>query len=336
MAQTKLDQIIEDLVRERGAPPRGATDDRTGDDEAARFLEAARDIAGGIHGGHVPIGPALLAGAARTRAAPDEATLRLVAALNAGDDAEVTRLLREGGGGPRPRAVWGRGWAAVAAAAALLLGCFAAVRYNQATGRIPGGREVLLADLTPAPRPVMGADSEVITLDSRGTYRVPPGRGFDVTIRSLRGGWATVVVLAPGGAQVYPQSGQAPIRIEPNRPRNYGPLTSPDGRSAVVTVVSAADATAVVRDALAAGDAAPERVDQLLERLQEALWRAGHRWVAIGRVTVEPGPGRDRPGGDVPLASPGGAAAALPAAAVEPGAHESPSPAGTSVKPPRP
>jgi hypothetical protein len=52
-----------------------------------------------------------------------------------------------------------------------------------------------------------------------------------------------------------------------------------------VTATPAAD---VIRQHLTAEAAAADQLDRLLGRLEQALWEAGHRWAALGRMTVEP------------------------------------------------
>jgi hypothetical protein len=87
---------------------------------------------------------------------------------------------------------------------------------------------------------------------------------------------------------VYPLPGQADIAVEPLQPRKFGPLDRPQARTTLLVLVTATPAAETVRQHLATADAAPDQPDRLLAQLEQALWGAGQRWAALGRITVEP------------------------------------------------
>jgi hypothetical protein len=157
-------------------------------------------------------------------------------------------------------------------------------------GPEPSGQpgERLLASLTAVPRDSRAADAARVTLDDQGVYWIAGGRDFGLEIRSPRRGVATLVLLGPGQPVVYPLPGQADIAVEPLEPRKFGPLDRPQARTTVLVLVTATPAAETVRQHLAAAEVAQDQPDQLLARLEQALWGAGQGWAALGRITIEP------------------------------------------------
>jgi hypothetical protein len=150
----------------------------------------------------------------------------------------------------------------------------------------PGER--LLASVTALPRDSRAAAAARVTVDDQGVYRIAGGRDFALEIRSPRRGVATLVLLGPGQPVVYPLPGQAEIAVEPLEPRKFGPLDRPEGKTTVLVIVTATPARETVRQHLAAAGAALDQPERLLAQLEEALWAAGQRWAALGRITIEP------------------------------------------------
>jgi hypothetical protein len=148
--------------------------------------------------------------------------------------------------------------------------------------------DVLLASLTAVPRDSRAGESARVTLNDRRVYRITGGRDFALEIRSPLPGVATLVLLGAGQAVVYPLPGQAPIAVAPFEPRKFGPLDRLEARTTVLVVVTAAPAAETVRKYLAGTEAALNDPDLLLAQLERPLWLAGQRWVARGRITVEP------------------------------------------------
>jgi hypothetical protein len=150
----------------------------------------------------------------------------------------------------------------------------------------PGER--LLASLTAVPRDSRAAEAARVTLDDQGVYRITGGKEFALEIRSPRRGVATVVLVGPGQPMVYPLPGQTDIAVEPLKPRKFGPLDRPQAKTAMLVIVTAVPAAEIVRQHLVAAGAALDQPDRLLAQLEQALWAAGQRWAALGRITVEP------------------------------------------------
>jgi hypothetical protein len=152
----------------------------------------------------------------------------------------------------------------------------------------PSSHELLVASLTAIPRDSRAPDAAQVKLDDEGVYRITGGKDFAIEIGSPRPGVATVVLLGPGPPTVYPLPGQVDIPVEPFRPRKFGPLDRPDAQTTVLVIVTATPAAEVIRQHLTAEAAAADQPDRLLGQLEQALWQAGHRWAALGRMTVEP------------------------------------------------
>jgi hypothetical protein len=157
-------------------------------------------------------------------------------------------------------------------------------------GPEPSGQsgELVLAGLTAVPRDSRAAEAARVMLDDQGVYRIAGGRDFALQIRSPRRGVATLVLLGSGPPVVYPLPGQADIAVEPLEPRKFGPLDRPEARTTVLVLVTATPASDIIRQQVTAPRAALEEPDRLLAELEQALWTAGQRWVALGRITVEP------------------------------------------------
>lgn len=157
-------------------------------------------------------------------------------------------------------------------------------------GPEPSGRpgELLFAGLTAVPRDSRAAAAARVTLDDQGVYRIAGGRDFALEIRSPRRGIATLILVGPGQPVVYPLPGQADIAVEPLEPRKFGPLDRPEAKTTVLVIVTATSAAEVIRQHLTATGAALDQPDRLLAQLEEALWAAGQRWAALGRITIEP------------------------------------------------
>jgi hypothetical protein len=136
-----------------------------------------------------------------------------------------------------------------------------------------GPPELLSAKLTPVPRTFRGAAG---------------AKDFDVEIRSPRSGFATIVLLQPGlPPRCFPEPGQPDVRVEAFELRKYGPLDRPNTRTTVLVIVTATPAENVIREHVPAAGPAPDQTDALEESLEQALWAAGHRWAAVGRISVE-------------------------------------------------
>jgi hypothetical protein len=172
-------------------------------------------------------------------------------------------------------------------AASFLVGFLAGSgRFAPQPSGQPGER--LLASLTAVPRDSRAAEAARVTLDDQGVYRITGGRDFALQIRSPRRGVATLVLLGPGQPLVYPLPGQADIAVEPLEPRKFGPLDRPQARTTVLVLVTATPAAETVRQHLEAAGAAPDQLEWLLAQLEQALWGAGQRWAALGRIVIEP------------------------------------------------
>jgi hypothetical protein len=125
---------------------------------------------------------------------------------------------------------------------------------------------------------------EQIQYDTGSIYQI---RGdYSLVISCPHKGFATVIIRAPGKQEIFPRPDQDEIRIEALQAKRAGPYSQLDGKAIVLVVVSESPATEVIRKALPEGT--PDQVDQLLKLIQEPLWKAGHRWVAIGYMAVEP------------------------------------------------
>jgi hypothetical protein len=125
---------------------------------------------------------------------------------------------------------------------------------------------------------------EQIRYDTGSIYQV---RGdYSLVISSPHKGFATVITCAPGKQEIFPRLDQDEIRIEARQGKRDGPYPQLDGKAIVLVVVSESPATEVIRKALPEGT--PNQIDQLLKLIEEPLWKAGHRWVAIGYMAVEP------------------------------------------------
>jgi hypothetical protein len=172
-------------------------------------------------------------------------------------------------------------------AASFLLGWLIGQRRlgPEAPGR-PG--ELLLAGLTAVPRDSRALEPARVMLDDQGVYRIAGGRDFALEIRSPRQGVATLVLLGPGQPMVYPLPGQADIAVEPMQPRKFGPVDRPEARTTVLVIVTATPAAETIRQRLAAPGAALAQPDRLPAQLEQALWAAGQRWAAVGRIVIEP------------------------------------------------
>jgi hypothetical protein len=153
---------------------------------------------------------------------------------------------------------------------------------------LPVRPELLLASLTAVPRDSRAADSAEVTLDDQGTYRIRGGQEFSLEIVSPRQGVVTLVLLGPGPPTVYPRPGQTDIWVDPFQVRKYGPLHRPEGKTTVLVIVTATPAAKMLEQYLARTATTPDDLDQVRERLEKVLQYAGHRWAAIGRITVEP------------------------------------------------
>jgi hypothetical protein len=151
-----------------------------------------------------------------------------------------------------------------------------------------GPGERLLASLTALPRDSRAVESARVMLDDQGVYRIAGGRDFALEIRSPRRGVATLVLLGPGEPLVYPQPGQANIAVEALEPRKFGPLDQPKARTTVLVLVTDTPAAEIVRRLLAIAGAALDEPDRLPDQMEKALWGAGQRWVALGRITIAP------------------------------------------------
>jgi hypothetical protein len=127
-----------------------------------------------------------------------------------------------------------------------------------------------------------------VTLDEQGVYRITGGRDFSLEIRSPRQGVATLVLLGAGRSTIYPLPGQADIAVEPLERRKFGPLDSPDTRTTVLVIVTATPAVDTVRQHLRSAEGAQDQPHRLVAQLEQALWQAGQRWAALGRITIEP------------------------------------------------
>jgi hypothetical protein len=172
-------------------------------------------------------------------------------------------------------------------AASFLLGLLIGQgRFTSESPEGPGER--LLAGLTAVPRDSRGPDAARVTLDDQGVYQITGGKDFALEIRSPRRGVATIVLLGPGDPVVYPPLRRAKIAVEPLEPRKFGPLDRPEGRTTVLVIVTATPAAEMIRQHLKAAEAAREQPDRLVAQLEQALWGAGQRWAALGRITIEP------------------------------------------------
>jgi hypothetical protein len=150
----------------------------------------------------------------------------------------------------------------------------------------PGKR--LLARLTALPRDSRAVEAARVMLDDQGVYRIAGGKDFALELRSPRRGVATLVLLGLGEPLVYPLPGQAEIAVEALEPRKFGPLDRPEARTTVLVLVTDTPAAEIVRQQLAAAGAALDQPDRLLDQLEQALWAAGQRWAALGRITIAP------------------------------------------------
>jgi hypothetical protein len=173
-------------------------------------------------------------------------------------------------------------------AASFLLGWLAAVSHVPSWQLQSSGQpffELLLASLTAVPRDSRSPEAARVMLDDQGVYRIAGGKDFALEIRSPREGVATLVLLGPGEPVVYPLPGQGDIAVEPLEPRKFGPLDRPEGRTAVLVIVTATPAAEMVRQHLASAGAAQDQPERLLAH---ALWAGGQRWAALGRIAIEP------------------------------------------------
>jgi hypothetical protein len=177
------------------------------------------------------------------------------------------------------RMPWRAALVGLGLAASFLLGWLAGGGKLGPQPSRPGER--LLASLTAVPRDARSVEAARVTLDDRGVYRIAGGKDFALDICSPRRGMATLVLLGPDHRLVYPLPGQADIAVEALEPRKFGPLDRPEMKTTVLVIVTATPVAETVRRHLAEAGGAQDQLEQ-------ALWAAGQRWAALGRIIIEP------------------------------------------------
>jgi hypothetical protein len=148
--------------------------------------------------------------------------------------------------------------------------------------------ELLLASLTPVPRTDRGGEADRLETTADGSFALRPGSSFSLIISSPRSGKATVVLSSDDRTAIYPTREQRSIDIEAGKSYRYGPLRAPRSRTTAVAVVTDPEATETIRTLLAGPP--PTASAPLASRIQDTLRKAGHPWIAINQVLVEPAP----------------------------------------------
>lgn len=117
------------------------------------------------------------------------------------------------------------------------------------------------------------------------TPRGPNTVSFKADVQSKDAGFVTVILFRDGKRPiVYPDYGEAEIRIAASQPATIGALEGSPG-GFVLVVITETPATESIRRILAA---LPPNVepDTVQEKIPDSLFNTGFRWVSIGRARV--------------------------------------------------
>lgn len=133
-----------------------------------------------------------------------------------------------------------------------------------------------------------------LAVTGEGSFAIAPASTYGVVIRSPRSGWATVIVLDSEQPRTYPKPNQERIAIQADRPFRFYPLQAPRSSTPVLAIVTDPDATEVINGVIQRLPREARSSVALVDRVQEALVKAGHSWAVIGQVTVEPAGSKPR------------------------------------------
>ncbi len=193
-----------------------------------------------------------------------------------------------------PRSRRSRSWLAVALSTPILL------TVGVLAGRFlwpfppPALFVTLFAFLVPAEGDIhrVGPKAPPLIRSAGSVYHLPQRCWLD--LGSPRSGVATVVILTDRDRKIYSQvdpndaDQTDPIYLEAGQNVRYGPIRPPARPAIVFLIVTEQPCLDVVQSVFPAAGTTPDQLEALLQRLQDNLKNAGHTWLAVQRIAVEP------------------------------------------------